>query len=262
MRVTTNGLIAFLLSIMVSLVVRADQMDNTVKMLINQMKQDPVGPKMFACLEVSESKFYTAFEKTLRYCFKKHANDDSSDDKMDTCFESQTAQNLKINPSKITECENKFLEDGTHSGEIKNDGSDNMSPEEIQQAGLDRLKKTMTMLKTMSQGTEDQITLPIYAPSEIVSHFTKETSQAGTAPVAMFQSSDSVAKIIAFYDAKLSHFDKKLFDSGMAVYMENMPEGFDLLNSMDFYQKTPHVTVYSINDPSGSKTMIEIAYPR
>lgn len=273
MRLISNTLIGLLLLSTLSTLAKADQIDNIIKMSLNQMKQDPEMQEVFNCLGVSESKFYAVYKKTFRYCFKKYGTDDSADDKMGTCFGNQTAQGLNINISKFAECENEGPQDDTDSVEMDDVDFENMSPEELQeyvkqeqQAGLQELEETMTMIKAMSQGTEDQVTLPIYAQSKIVSHFTNEMDsqkKAGILPAAMFQSSDSIAKIAAFYDTELSNFDKKLYEEdGMVVYMENTPKGFELANDMDSYQKIPHVAIYTVKTPSGSKTMIEIAYSR
>lgn len=135
---------------------------------------------------------------------------------------------------------------------------------------MDDMQNTMEMMAKASENTLDVITLPIYPNSEVMMHMPMGSMGFGdgtiqTLPAASFASSDSVADVVAFYKKALAKFKQKNMETGQVVFMESMPDGFDLLNNFETYTQTPHVTVSELPSGAmgaskGAKTMIEIAY--
>jgi len=178
-------------------------------------------------------------------------------------------QQLGVTTSVLKECKERFPDEALEE-EIEVDYS-NMSDEEnqqqiqlIQQQSNEMLESLLETSKTLSKGTETQITLPIYPSSEIVSHFTKNDNNQDTQykiPVAVFFSNDNLLQVKTFYDKQLANFDKKEIDGGMVVYMENMIENFNFFKHLELYQQSPHVTIYQFSNQQGEqKVSIEIAY--
>jgi len=250
--------------------VKADQIDAMIDMSLEQLKLDPDIKGMTTCLGVSESKFLEVFRNTMRYCMDKHGFAESSENAMNACFNSQTQQRLGTDKSLLNKCKDEYPDD-----EASSEGADvdysNMSKEELeqqvlveQQRGKELLGSIIAMSEAASKGTEGQITLPIYLPSKIVSHFMGDMvneDNPKAIPVAIFHSNDSLSKITEFYDNHLTKFGKKTYDEGMVIYMMNMKKDFEPLANVELYQQLPHVAIYQFVDENGKqKTSIEIAY--
>jgi len=250
--------------------VKADQLTAIIDMSVEQVKSDPDFKGMTACLGVSESKFLQAFRKTMRYCMDKHGFAESSENAMNACFDSQTEQRLRISGSLYKKCKAEYPDDEA-SSEGANVDYSNMSEEEFkqqmlveQQRAKELLGSIIAMSEAATKGTEGQITLPIYSPSKIVSHFMDgmvNEDNPKAIPVAIFHSNDSLSKITEFYDNHLTKFGKKTYDEGMVIYMMNMKKDFEPLADVELYQQLPHVAIYQFVDENGKqKTSIEIAY--
>ncbi len=158
-------------------------------------------------------------------------------------------------------------------------------PTEAQQRKLDQLhqqhidnnvkemQQQMNMMQQVSQNTVSQITLPIYQNSQVMMHITQgmslEDGSGTTLPAATFTSSDAAQAVIDYYQKKLKGFKGKDLGDGMYIFMETMPEGFNVLSHMKEYTTTPHVLVRAIVSeseksalPPNTQTMIEISYRR
>jgi len=252
----------------------ADQIDIVIDMSVNQMKQDPSLNGVISCLGVSESSFIQAFRTSMRHCMSKFGFEESAEQAMNSCFEVQFTHNLGVNDSLFARCEAEHPDDDS---EVEPNETDidysNKSDQQIstqiqleQQRLTESMKPAIAISRALSDGSEDQITLPVYPSSVIVSHSINEITNEDTPtaiPVAVFYSSDSLAKISIFYDNHLARFDKKVFDSDFVVYMQNMPSDLELLTDIEYLQNAPHIVLYSFIDEYGTKkTSIEIAYQK
>lgn len=161
----------------------------------------------------------------------------------------------------------------------------NEGPTEAQQRELDRLhqqhtdnnmkemQQQMSFMQEVSAQTVSQITLPIYQNSQVMMHVTQgmtlDDGSGTTLPAATFTSADAAQAVIDYYQKKLKGFKGKDLGDGMYIFMETMPEGFNVLSHMKEYTTTPHVLVRSIVNeaeksalPPNTQTMIEISYRR
>ena len=251
---------------------KADQLDAIIEMSVEEMKKDADFKGMTNCLGVAQDKFLKVFRKTMRYCMDKHGFSEQAEIAMDICFNTQTEKGLGISSSVFNKCKAKYPDNESDKNSDEMDYS-NMSQQEIaeqmeieQQQAKEVMESAIAMSHAMSKGTEDQVTLPVYPSSQIISHFTQgmiNEDNPQALPVAMFYSPDSLAKIIAFYDSHLARFDKKKFDGNMVVYMMNMADDFEPSTDMDAFQKSPHITLYPFMDEKGEqKISIEIAYKK
>ncbi|TQV71811.1 hypothetical protein FKG94_19400 [Exilibacterium tricleocarpae] len=143
----------------------------------------------------------------------------------------------------------------------------------LSEAKMDRqqqqLAEMMAKVSRASQGTEDQVTLPVYANSKIMMHALDPSimGQAGQLPAATFASPDTVEKVLAFYRQQLPNFEYKELPGGEHILMESMPPGFAILSHMEAYYTTPHVLIRADRGqpgltPENTRSFIEIAYRR
>lgn len=139
--------------------------------------------------------------------------------------------------------------------------------EAVMQEGMDEMDQQIQMMAKASEGTLDSITLPVYSNSKVMMHVPVGMNLNGVKalPAATFSSSDSVDKILAYYQKKLPNFKMKKMSDGQVFLMETLPQNFDVLKHMKEYVTTPHITISPVKDqgmgvPSGTKSTIEIAY--
>ncbi len=134
-----------------------------------------------------------------------------------------------------------------------------------------QMNNMLSLASAASQGTEDQITLPIYKNSQIIMHMTQGMGMGDsgmtTLPAATFAAFDSLDTVFKFYQSKLSNFQHKKLSENEIIFMEKIPFNFNVLTHMEAYMTTPHVLIRKANGgdgmaPENTQTLIEIAYKR
>lgn len=257
----------------------ADQLDMMIDMSIKQMKLDSNFSEMTQCLNVSESLFISAMTKTMRYCFEKHGKGDSSEQAMDQCFQSKSLKNLNISSVVYKKCQQQFSDDessqNTETNEQNSDPFEGMTEQQVRQKiaeqqaqGMQQLEQMADMIKGMSQGTEGLISLPIYQPSEIASHYTSGMDKQNgnkTLPVATFTTGSSVTQVVDFYKKALSDFEMDHAVGDVYTLMKKIPNNlmelsFDLEN-LPLYS-IPHIEIYSLKMNGKQQTTIVIVYKK
>jgi hypothetical protein len=240
---------------------KADENDAMVEMVVNMMKQSVDIDRLTNCLGVTETKFIDAYTKTIEACIPKDGLEGS-------CMEELAPEILGISKAKFDSC---TPDDEVAKQEEEIDYS-TLSKEERtallakQQAeGMARIEEMTAMLQKSSEGTEDHISLPIYNPSTIASHYSRGMQNSmgkTTLPVATLTTKDSLEEVIAFYKKSLPDFEIK---DNMGVYyvMKNIPD--DLIKLSFDTQNLPlyfieHIEVYSLKISDKDTTFIVISY--
>jgi len=140
-----------------------------------------------------------------------------------------------------------------------------------QKAAMEQMGQLVKAISKASKGTTDQITLPVYHNSQVISHMTKAGEiQMGdltlkTLPAATFSSNSDIKTIVAFYKKQLPNFKLQHDESGDYLFMETMSDNFDLLRNIQEFTSTPHINISPENNeaglmPEGTQVVIEIAY--
>jgi len=220
---------------------RADQIDAIIDMSIKQMQNEKDFGEMTKCLGISKPKMLEGYRKVLRFCFDNVGFEESEEDAMGACLDQQRKQQLGISDAAFAKCDEKFPEEDEQDPSANADVDfENMSPEEYQkqmdkQIALDRqnseeaMNAMTEMFKSSAKGTENLVTLPIFQPSEIASHFVKGmTSGAGkqTLPVATFSSSSKLKRVVDFYKKELPGFEVNSFEDSY-TFMKKIPQNFE-----------------------------------
>lgn len=266
-----NLLVIFYLTTNYTLPVAADQVDMMIDMSVTQMKSAGELSDISKCLGVTEAKFLDTFKYTMRFCADKHGFEEESEQALNTCFSEQSKQGLGVSESVFKQCEERFAEEEVTDDEI--DYSE-LSEEQFeqrmkrqQQQSKQALDSMMAMSKAASRGTEDQVTLPIYTKSEIISHYTKGMTNSlgkNTLPIATFISRDSVDKVVKFYQKELPDFELDVFQESMYTFIKEIPANFNEMmmdTNMPLYS-IPHVEIYGITVDGSKQTNIAITYKR
>lgn len=245
-----------------------------------------------ACLGVSEQKLADAAKKAMSACFKTNKD---SEELLDKCVQGHAIKSLGVTAKKFEAC--RDAEEESDQGDFsemtrlnakldklweKIGDREPTKAEEAEIAALSaqidkamqeglkgaraNMEKSLGMVEQASQGTEKDITLPIYKNSKIKIHSMSGTSLGGEKglPAATFSSPDSPDKIIAFYKKALPKYAFKDLGEIGVIFMETMPANFDILKHNKEYMSVPHVYIRSLTDESskkqGIKSLIEIAY--
>lgn len=249
-------------------IIKADQVDMMVDMSINQMKKSGEIGDISHCLSVSEAKFISAFKKTMRYCVDKYGLVGAKEEALNNCFESQNKSDLGVSDSVFNQCSEKYSDNESESDE--NQDYSELSDEELmnKQAAesMELLNDLTNAVQTMSQGTENLVTLPVYSPSKIVAHYTDGMTYGAdkrTLPIATFISMDSLEKVINFYKNSLPDFELHQEEGDMFTFMQEIPDNFRELSmdmeNMPLYS-IPHIAIYKIKLDGIEKTNIAITY--
>ena len=256
--------------ISVTVTANADQWEPVINMAVEQLKQSGESGVVSGCLGVSESKFIKEYRPMLKSCLSKHgiSGDEAA---MDQCFVDEIVSRFGTPESKVLSCKEQIAETEEEQEEID---FSNLTDEEAQaliakqqQQAMKEMEAMVQASKAASKGTEHLITLPVYAQSEIVAHYSMGMSFDDgkfSLPVATFSSGDSVNAIVEFYKQKLPNFQSKDYGDGLVIFMEKIPENFEPLRDMETYQNTPHVAIYTVGagDSKALQTTIEIAYSK
>jgi len=244
--------------------VYADQIDNIIDMAIAQMEGSKDFDKDAKCLGIPKPKMLKGQRKILRYCFDKNGVNDDNTEAFNRCIKQQTIKQLGISDSTFTKCANEPSQDDAPPSINPAD----ISPQDYQKQAQESLDKILEMTKAISKGTEHLVTLPIYQPSEIVTHYTNGmTNSSGkqTLPVATFSSTSDIKQVVNFYKKKLPKFDVKSFDNNNFTFIKNSPKDFDRL-SMDFDNMPlffiPHITISKITINGRENINIAITYQK
>jgi hypothetical protein len=241
---------------------KADKNEAMVEMIVSMMKKSGEISGLSRCLGITEDSFLNAYKKTIEVCIPKDGLEGN-------CMEESASEVFGISKAKFDACTN---DDTELSDQEENIDFSTLSEEEKmafiekQQAeGLARMEEMADLMKKASEGTENDITLPVYNPSSLTSHYVngmESNSGKKTLPVATFTTSDSVEKVIEFYEESLPTF--KVSKSGEIYYvMKEVPNNLFQL-SMDMENlplySVPHIETYSLIMSGEETTLIVISY--
>ncbi|PKI12674.1 hypothetical protein [Colwellia sp. 12G3] len=253
--IVTTALLSF------SVTAKADKNDAMVEMVVNMMKQTVQLDSLSNCLGVTETNFIKAYTKTVEACIPKDGLEGN-------CIEELAPEILGISKAKFDSC---IPDDDVAEQEEAVDYSALSEKERAalltkQQAeGMARMEEMAALMKKSSEGTEDKISLPVYSPSTMSSHYSSGMQNSmgkTTLPVATFTTKDSVEKVVGFYKNSLPDFKIK---NNMGVYyvMNKIPEdlaklSFDTENLPLYF--IPHIETYSLKVAQQDTTFIVISY--
>ncbi len=255
--------------------------DPMINMSVEMMKQSGELARGANCLGISESRLETSTRSAMKDCFSRFNME--QEDQLNACMESQSIRNLGISKAdfdrcgdsdevasddaidqQITALMDQFGEDGPTEAQLQQ--MEALHQQQMAQ-GMAQMEQFLQASQKASQGTLDQITLPVYKNSQVMMHLTQGMNAfAGnsTLPAATFASQDSIDTIVAFYKKKLPGFGYKKLAGGEHIFMESMPKNFDLLTHLEAYTQTPHIMISKAaagpGTPKGMQAMIEIAY--
>jgi len=250
----------------------ADQWEPMINLAVEHLKRSGQLSEIASCVGTSEAQFIAKYRTVVKSCFKQHGTaleGDAGEDAMDACLESQMLRQFNISQNTLSDCQEQFADEVLVETEpdysaLSEAELNELISQEIEQ-GHQALDMMLEASKEASEGTEHLITLPVYQDSQIMAHYAmgmRREDGSLTLPVATFSSSDSVEKIIAFYQQQLPNFEMKNFQGGLAIFMEKIPDEFNPLADMQIYQSIPHITIYALGGDSSDSTTIEIAYQR
>lgn len=222
-------------------------------MSISMMKASGMLASNAQCLGISEASYEGGIRHSMETCLGKISPDD--DEKLDQCMQETLPKRLDISLAELNRCDEEA------------DEAEEMNDPEAMQA---MARQQMALMQKMSQGTEKQITLPIYPNSQMIIHLTDgmmmDDEKQETLPAATLASKDNIDSVIQFYQKKLPNFAHKKLSEGEYLFMRSMPAGFDILKNFEAYTSTPHVLISKLNGNDkmvpGAKTKIEIAYKK
>jgi hypothetical protein len=241
---------------------KADEKDAMVEMIFNMMKQSGQMGTVINCLGVTENNFIKSYKKTIRDCIDQ-------DGLTGDCMENSAPKNLGISQNKFDAC----TSDDTDIAEQEEESDySTLSNEERtallkkeQAESMELMEGMAALIQKSSEGTEDKITLPVYTPSTISSHYKsgmKNSKGKMTLPMATFTTINSVEKVAEFYKKSLPDFE---IEQNMGVYyvMKKIPDdliklSFDTENLPLYF--IPHITIYSLNISEKDTTFIVISY--
>ena len=255
--------------------------EHMITMSVEMMKQSGELARGADCLGVPESRLEASTRNAMKHCFARFNLE--QEEQLNACMQERSMRELKVSQAQFDRCADRDDEPGEDAldrqitalmDQFGEDGPTEAQQQQldalIQQQmtrGMEQMEQFVQASQKASQGTLDQITLPVYRNSQVMMHLTQGMNEfAGnkTLPAATFASQDTMDTIVAFYKKKLPNFGYKQLPSGDHIFMETMPKGFGILSHMDAYTQTPHVLISKAGSapgtPKGTQTMIEIAY--
>jgi hypothetical protein len=253
--IITTGLFSLSIS------TQANEKDAMVEMIVNMMKQSVDLNSLSNCLGVTEKNFIDAYTKTIEVCIPKDGLEGN-------CMEELAPEILGISKTKFDSC----TPDDDIS-EYEEDIDDSTLSEEEMTAllekkraeGIARMGEMATIMKKSSEGTESKISLPVYSPSTIASHYNRgmqNNKGKTTLPVATFTTKDSVEKVAEFYKKSLPDFEID-HNKGLYYAMKKIPD--DLMKLSLDTENLPlyfieHIEIYSLKISGEGTTFIVISY--
>jgi len=278
----------------ISLVASQAQAENPmVDMMMTMAKKTGSLRPGAECLGINEQKFEDLVRASMEVCFEDVASM-SDETKSQECMARQMTKRSGKSREQFEACHDESERQGSGDDfdaalsqeaqalEDLYDALGDEEPSKEQYAQIRALEKTvaanrarevkemldvqMEMLQQLSKGTEDKITLPVYPQSRIVVHMTEQMQIAGNAslPAATFASDDSIERVVSYYKKALPGFSVQKLVGGEYIFMQDIPEGFDILNNIDLYTSKPHVMLIPVadrlRDAMKASTTIEIAY--
>ena len=243
---------------------KADEYDAMVDMVMNMMKQSGNVSRMSTCLDISEDSFLKKYKKTIEECISKDSLEGD-------CVETTAPKYFGMPLEQLDKCGGDDSDD-EHADEEDDIDYSELSEEEVnallikkQAEGLAALEQMAAMIQASSKGTEHKISLPVYSPSTLRSHFLhgmRNSEGETTLPVATLTTKDSISKVVAFYKKALPKFE---VDESQDIFrfMKKVPKDIFKL-SLDLEKLPlyfiPHIEIYSMNGSDGDQTHIVISY--
>jgi len=243
----------------------SSETDAMVEMIMTMMKQQPGEIKEgVECLGITEEEFLKGYKKTLEICLPQDMLEGD-------CTQKEAPKQLGVSQEKFEKCAADD-EEGTENTQGNDIDYSELSEEEAealiakQQAeGLAAMEAMLAISKQASAGTEDKITLPVYTPSTLVSHYTsgmKNSKGKSTLPVATFTTANSIEEVVAFYKKALPKFEIKK-DGSYYFLMKNVPSNFDQM-SLDMENLPlyfiPHIEIHTLVSTADIAATIVISY--
>ncbi len=251
-----SGLLSF------SVTAKTDKNDAMVEMVCNMMKQSGQMSTVSNCLGLTESDFIKSYKKTIRSCIPQDGLEGD-------CMEKLALKNFGVSKDTFEACTRDDTEIAEQEEEVDYSAlseSERAALLATQQAeGVARMQEMADLIKKSSEGTEDTITLPVYTPSTIASHYNqgmKNSMGKMTLPVATFTTEDSVEDVAKFYKKSLPNFNIN-HNMGLYYVMKKIPDdliklSFDTENLPLYF--IPHIEIYSLNVADKETTFIVISY--
>jgi hypothetical protein len=246
---------------------QANEKDAMVEMIVNMMKQSVDLDSLSNCLGVTETNFIDAYTKTIEVCIPKDGLEGN-------CMEELAPEILGISKTKFDSCTpDDDVSEHEHEHEHEEDiDYSALSEEEMtalrekkQAEGMALMEEMAAIMKKSSEGTESKISLPVYSPSTIASHYNRgmqNNKGKTTLPVATFTTKDSVEKVAEFYKKSLPDFEID-HNKGLYYVMKKIPDdlmklSFDTENLPLYFIE--HIAIYSLKISGEDTTFIVISY--
>jgi hypothetical protein len=254
--IVTTALLSF------SVTAKADKNDAMVEMVFNMMKQSGQLDTVSNCLGLTESNFIKLYKKTIRDCIPQDGLEGD-------CMEKLALKNFGVSKNTFDACTGDDTEVAEQEEAVAYSALSEKEKAALltkqQAVGMARMEEMAALLKKSGEGTEDQISLPVYSPSNMSSHYSsgmQNSKGKTTLPVATFTTKDSVEKVVEFYKSSLPDFKIK---NNMGAYyvMKKIPEdlaklSFDTENLPLYF--IPHIETYSLKVSGEDTTFIVISY--
>ncbi|WP_343818025.1 hypothetical protein [Colwellia asteriadis] len=244
------------------LTVKANESDAMVEMIVSMMKKSGEIRDLSTCLGITEEKFINAYTDTIKLCFPKDALQGD-------CMDEMVPEIFGLPQSKFEACTSDDSEYAQAESDIDlstlSDDERNALLDQQRTEAMANMEEMAAFMKKASEGTEGKITLPVYSPSSLTSHYIngmESSSGNKTLPVATFTTTDSVDEVIEFYKKSLPNFE--IGNSGEIYYMmEKLPGNLSQLShdleNLPLYF-VPHIETYSLKMSGEETTLIVISY--
>ncbi len=233
-----------------------------------------------AFLSMAKKQIWHEAQKLAQVCFEldKHKSNKVLTQSFATCSqkleENIDGSQLEVELTHFTDCvQMEFNHDLALSQEMLFQCDEKMAMAELEQEKpadqvlSDYANFINAGLKAhASQSSIDDVTLPLYPNSQVVSHLSNKQMTIGdinVLPAIVLATNADFDQVRHFYQQKLPRYKEFAIDNGI-IFMEQAPVNFNILSHFALYTSTPHVLIEDmssnrINNKEG-KTKIEISY--
>ncbi|WP_435103551.1 hypothetical protein [Arhodomonas sp. AD133] len=249
----TIGIPSVLLSCVLA-VGHAQAMDKeqALEMMRGQLEDSCATDQVSQCLDVDPSQCPRAAEATISACGELLSTKGPSEAFSD-CVSRNMREELGVSKAELNACQ--------ASAESKERTP--RSPEEARKEAMEKADKVAEQFARMAEGTEDEVTLPVYPNHKMTAHhrdmsnFKPNGKRLGDAAVsmAMMTTPDSVADVVAFYEDRLDGFEQHRSSEENVTFVKGVPVETGGPDLEELYVHE-HVSVYRLS----GETRIEIGY--
>lgn len=213
------------------------------------------------CFNISADDIDNALDKSIQECSTGIPQQIDSDkiefefSAITDCIQNKIDTQFNLTPEQKYQCEDKLA---------KRDMDENLEVDHLLSDYSDFINAGLKA--HASQSSIDEVSLPLFPNSHVVSHFSDNQMAIGDSPIlpAIVLATDAdFGDVRTFYQQKLPNYKAFAITNGI-IFMKDAPEDFSILSHLSLYTNTPHVLIEdmqsNIHNNKEGKTKIEISY--